>query len=257
MNFCTLQNHRIETVRLRSAQPRENAPVMVFLHEGLGSLAMWRDFPQRVADATGCAAVVYSRYGYGRSDRLAAPRRTDYMHFEALAMLPELLERLDIERPILFGHSDGGSIALIHAGGGLPPVAGVVVMAPHVMVEDIAIVGIKKTRDAYWSSDLRLRLAKYHDHPDAAFRGWHEIWLDPLFRSWNIEAFLPGIGCPVLAIQGEQDEYATMAQIERIARGAANVELLKLADCRHSPHRDQPQAVIAAVSDFVGRLGCA
>jgi pimeloyl-ACP methyl ester carboxylesterase len=254
MSFLTIQNHRIEFVRLRSAHPREQAPAMVFLHEGLGSLAMWRDFPQQVADATGCEAIVYSRYGYGRSDPLAEQRRPDYMHHEALAALPELLDRLAVERPILFGHSDGGSIALIHAGAALRPVAGLVVMAPHVMVEDIAIAGIEKTRAAYLTGDLRQRLGNYHDHPDTAFRGWHEIWLDPLFRSWNIEAFLPHIACPVLAIQGEGDEYASMDQIERIARQTPAVELLKLAACRHSPHRDQAPAVIAAVADFVERL---
>jgi pimeloyl-ACP methyl ester carboxylesterase len=251
IEFLTIQNRRIEFVRLPSAHPQPLAPAIVFLHEGLGSLAMWRDFPQRVADATGCEAIVYSRNGYGRSAALSEPHRPDYMHHEALAVLPELLDQLAAERPILFGHSDGGSIALIHAGAGLRPVDGVIVMAPHVMVEDIAIAGIEKTRAAYLSGDLRQRLAKYHDHPDAAFRAWHEIWLDPQFRSWNIEAFLPRIACPVLAIQGDDDEYASVEQIERIARQAPTVELLKLAACGHSPQRDQAQMVIAAVAAFV------
>ncbi len=254
MNFHTIQSRRIETLRLPAAQPREQAPAIVFLHEGLGSLAMWRDFPQQIADATGCEAIVYSRYGYGRSEPLAESRRPGYMHDEALAALPELLDQLEIERPILFGHSDGGSIALLHAGTGTRPVAGVIVMAPHVLVEDMSIAGIARARQAYLCSDLRARLARYHDDPDATFMGWNDIWLDPAFRSWNIEACLPGIACPVLAIQGEDDEYASMDHLERIGRQAADVELVKLADCRHSPHKDQPQAVIAAVADFVARI---
>lgn len=254
MGLVLVQGHKLEVVRLRSAHPVERAPIMVFLHEGLGSVAMWRDFPQRVADATGCDALVYSRLGYGKSDPLPAPRAVQYMHDEALAVLPDLLEKLEIEAPLLFGHSDGGSIALIHAGGSGRTVSGVIAMAPHVMVEDISIASIAQAKLAWRGTDLRGRLARYHADVDGAFRGWNDIWLHPDFRTWNIEEYLPRIECPVLAIQGEDDEYGTLEQILRIARGARDVELLTLADCRHSPHRDQPDAVIEAVRAFTSRV---
>lgn len=229
------------------------APTLVFLHEGLGSVAMWRDFPQRVVAATGCSALVYSRYGYGRSDRLAAPRRPDYLHAEALCALPQLLDALDVERPVLVGHSDGASIALIHAGGAGRPVAGVVAIAPHVMVEEVAIAGIRATVRAYETTDLKQRLARYHDDPESAFRGWSDVWLSPAFRDWNIEACLPRIEAPVLAIQGRDDEYGTLEQIRRIAAAARDVDTLELADCGHSPHKDQPEAVIGAIAEFMRR----
>jgi pimeloyl-ACP methyl ester carboxylesterase len=254
MKFCTVDGKRIEYLRLPSSHPRDAAPAMVFLHEGLGSLSMWRDFPQQVADACGCEAVVYSRYGYGRSDTLTEKRSPDFMHHEALVCLPTLLDQLQLQRPILFGHSDGGSIALIHAGAADRPLSAAIVMAPHVLVEDISILSIEKARQVYLDTDLRQRLGKYHQDADSAFWGWNDIWLAPAFRDWNIEEFLAPIACPVLAIQGEDDEYGTMDQIERIGRQCRDVELVKLADCRHSPHKDQPQQVIAAVAEFVGRL---
>jgi len=254
VRLLTVLDKRIEVVRLVSAHPRPQAPAMVFLHEGLGSLAMWRDFPQRMADACGCEAIVFSRHGYGRSDPLSAPRDTRYMHDEALIALPALLDALEVDRPFLFGHSDGGSIALIHAGGTRRALAGVIVMAPHVMVEDVALSSIARTGKAFQTSDLRQRLGRYHDDVDSAFRGWNDIWLHPDFRDWNIEQYLPSIACPVLALQGENDEYGSMAQIDLIAQGAPDVELVKLANCRHSPHKDQPAAVITAVADFVARI---
>lgn len=255
MKTITINGTRLEYVRLPSAHPREGAPAIVFLHEGLGSVSMWRDFPQKVADATGCEAVVYSRAGYGRSDPATLPRAVGYMHDEGLAVLPALLAELGLERPILFGHSDGGSIALICAGGTDTPLAGVIAMAPHVMVEDISVSSIAQAKVAWTTTDLPARLGKYHNDVDAVFRGWNDIWLHPDFRAWNIEEYLPRIAVPVMAIQGEDDEYGTMDQIERIARGAKDVELVKLADCRHSPHKDQPQAVIDAVVEFVERVG--
>ncbi|MDD5250609.1 MAG: alpha/beta hydrolase [Rhodocyclaceae bacterium] len=253
VEFIAAQGHRLEYVFIHGTEAA--APTLVFLHEGLGSVAMWRDFPRRLVAATGCTALVYSRYGYGRSDPLTAPRRPDFMHAEGLRALPELLDGLAIARPVLIGHSDGASIALIHAGGAGRPLAGVIAMAPHVMVEDVAIASIEAARRAYETGDFKDRLARYHDDVDSAFRGWNDIWLDPAFRAWNIEEFLPRIDVPVLAIQGLDDEYGTMAQLERVARCARDVETLKLADCRHSPHRDQPQAVIDAVAAFVQRLG--
>jgi pimeloyl-ACP methyl ester carboxylesterase len=249
MSFVTVQGHRIEYELLHG-----HAPVIVFLHEGLGSLSAWRNFPARVARETGCAALVYSRYGYGKSDPLDAPRSVDFMHQEALLSLPELLDKLGIERPVLFGHSDGGSIALIYAGGAQRPVRGVIAMAPHVMVEDISISSIEAAKAAFETTDLREKLSPHHSHPDSAFWGWNDIWLLPEFRTWNIEEYLPRIACPVLAIQGEEDEYGTMHQIERVQEVAPDVRLLKLKNCRHSPHRDQPEAVIQAATEFIGGL---
>ncbi len=254
MKTVTVQGARLEYARLPSAHPRDDAPAMVFLHEGLGSISMWRDFPQQVADATGCEAVVYSRIGYGRSDPATTRRTPEYLHEQGLAVLPELIAGLGLEKPILFGHSDGGSIALIAAGATPTPLSGIIVMAPHVMVEDVTLAGIREARAVFERTDLGARLARYHNDADAVFRAWVDIWLDPAFRGWDIQALLPAIRCPVLAIQGEDDEYATMAQIDLIAAAAADVELCKLADCRHSPHKDQPQAVIDATAAFVARI---
>jgi len=229
-------------------------PSLVLLHEGLGSIAMWRDFPGRLAHATGCDALVYSRQGYGNSDPVTASRDVGYMHDEALRTLPALLDQLAITRPILVGHSDGGSIALIHAGAGMRPVAAVVTLAAHVLVEDLSVASIAAAKVAYETTDLRAKLARYHSDVDGAFWGWNRIWLDPEFRAWNIEAYLPRIACPVLAIQGEDDEYGTMEQMRRIGAKVRDIELVALADCRHSPHRDQPEAVQDAITRFVDRV---
>ena len=234
---------------------RGGAAPIVMLHEGLGSVAMWKDFPHRVAHAANRDVVVYSRAGYGRSSPAALPYGVRYMHDEALVVLPALLDALRIERPILLGHSDGASIALIHAGASGRPVRGLALMAPHVMVEDVSIASIEAAKVAWRSTDLRARLSRHHDDVDAAFTGWNDIWLHPDFRAWSIEDETRRVRCPVLAIQGEDDEYGTMAQIERIADLAPDVELVRLADCRHSPHRDQPDAVIEALVRFVDRVG--
>ena len=237
-----------------------NRPTLVLLHEGLGSVSMWRDFPARLAAATGCRTLVYSRYGYGQSDVLDAPFATDFMHREGREALPELLAALDIGKPVLVGHSDGASIALLHAGDGRFEVAGLVVMAPHCFVEDISIRSIEAAKVAFETTDLPAKLAKYHCDVNRTFWGWNDIWLHPDFRAWNIEDCLPQILCPILAIQGEDDEYGTMAQIEAIERqatGSSGVELLKLADCRHSPHRDQIIAVIDAIGRFLDGIDIA
>ena len=252
MAYVDLHNRRIEVERIFAGAPER--PVLVFLHEGLGSVAMWKDFPGRVAHATGCNVLVYSRYGYGNSTVLAEPRTPHYMHDEALVALPELLDRLAIERPILVGHSDGGSIALIHAGAGVRPVTAVVTLAAHVMVEDLSVASIAAAKAAYETTDLRERLARYHADVDSVFWGWNHIWLAPEFRAWNIEEYLPRIACPVLAIQGEDDEYGTMEQMRRIGAQIADAELLELQDCRHSAHKDQPEAVIEAIRRFVDRV---
>lgn len=246
----------LEFVRLVSAHPRPGAPAIVFLHEGLGSISMWRDFPQKVADATGCEAVVYSRYGYGRSTpRRGEPNTPRYMHVQALEVLPALLDALELERPFLLGHSDGGSIALLHAAAFPERVAALVVAAPHLFVEALSLASIADARTAYATTDLRQRLARHHDDPDSAFRGWNDIWLDPAFRDWNIEAEVATVRCPVLAVQGVEDPYGTMAQIDRIADLCpGRTELLKLPQCGHSPHRDQSEALIAGAVDFLHRI---
>lgn len=238
---------------------RSGAPLIVFLHEGLGSVAMWRDFPARLADALGWRGLVYSRPGYGRSTPRAAEEAwgLDFMHRQAEAVLPALLDALGVdtgrEPPWLLGHSDGGSIALLHAAAFPGRVAGAVVLAPHILVEDLSVTSIAKAREAYLKTDLRARLAKYHDDPDSAFWGWNDIWLHPPFREWSIVRELGTITCPLLAVQGLDDEYGTLAQIRGIAERVPGTELLELPDCGHSPHRDQPERLIAAVRDFVQR----
>jgi pimeloyl-ACP methyl ester carboxylesterase len=238
---------------------RAEQPLVVFLHEGLGSLAMWKDYPLRLCNAGGYRGLVFSRPGYGRS----TPRRpderwpVDFMHVQARDVLPRLFERLGVfaaaGKPWLFGHSDGGSIALIHAASFPDDVAGVIAVAPHVFVEDLSIRSIAAARDAYRTTDLGARLARYHADPDSAFWGWNDIWLDPAFRAWSIEAVLPGLRCPILAIQGEDDEYGTLAQVEGIRRRAPHTEVVVLAGCGHSPHRDQPETLTRIVTDFIAR----
>lgn len=243
--------HRLEVERIDGDATR---PTLVFLHEGLGSVSMWREFPAWAAAATDCPAVVYSRYGYGGSDVLEAPFAVDYMHREALETLPQLLAKLGIERPLLVGHSDGASIALVYAGSlGVP--GGLVVLAPHVFVEDISVKSIAEAKVAFETTDLPERLARHHTDMRKSFYGWNDVWLHPDFRRWNIETFLPGIRCPVLAIQGAEDEYGTMAQVEAIARQVAGpCEIVRLDACGHSPHRDRPGETLAAIARFVATL---
>lgn len=230
-------------------------PTLVFLHEGLGSIRQWRDFPARVAAATGCRALVYDRYGYGQSDVLQEPRRSvRFMHDEALRALPDLLSGLGVEKPVLVGHSDGASIALIHAGAG-HAVRGVVAMAPHVFIEPVCLSSIREAVATFESGDLPARLARYHRDARRTFYGWADVWLDPDFERWDIRGdFLPRLGCPVLGIQGREDEYGTMAQLDEIARRVQGpCELLKLERCGHSPFRDQPQPVLENLAGFIAR----
>ncbi|WP_326537074.1 alpha/beta fold hydrolase [Pseudorhodoferax sp.] len=230
------------------------APLLVFLHEGLGSLAMWKDFPAQLCDRVGARGLVYSRPGYGRSTPRAAGEAlgTDYLHRQADEVLPALLDALDVAQPAwLFGHSDGGSIALLAAGRHPARVAGLVLLAPHIFVEDLSVASIAQARDAYPNGKLRGRLARYHDAPDAVFRAWNDVWLSPAFRRWNITDELADIRCPVLAIQGLDDAYGTLAQIRGIAERVGATELLELPDCGHSAYRDQPEQVIAATNAFI------
>ena len=225
------------------------------LHEGLGCVAMWRHFPERLAQVTGCRTIAWSRAGYGHSQPYAEARTPRYMHREALEALPALLAALEIERPLLFGHSDGGSIALIFAGTFPEVPLAVVALAPHEFVEEETLAGIREARTAWETSDLRDRLARYHADPERVFADWNDTWLSSAFRDWNIEEYLPAIRCPVLAIQGEDDEYATMRQIDVIAAQVPAIRLLKLAQCGHSPHRDQPAAILGAVDRFLHDIG--
>jgi pimeloyl-ACP methyl ester carboxylesterase len=232
-------------------------PPLVFLHEGLGSAELWRDFPDRVAARLGARALLYSRFGYGRSDGLTGRRTPQFMHEEALTVLPALLAATGIETPLLVGHSDGASIALIHAARARRPVAGLVLMAPHVFVEPVCLESIAKIRAAYLKSasavdGLKRRLAKYHTRVDDAFLGWADAWLAPDFRAWSIEDLIGAIAAPMLLIQGRDDEYGTLAQLDRIeARAAGRVSRLVLAACGHAPHRDCEAAVLEAIAAFV------
>ena len=249
MPLITVGSTRIEYTWAGSDSPQ--APTIVMLHEGLGSVSMWREFPKVLADRTGSRVLVYSRYGYGHSTPLRESRQVSYMHDEALRVLPQILREFSIGRPLLFGHSDGGSIALIHAS--RYRVRGVIALAPHVFVEDLSVTSIAAARTAYETTDLRERLARHHDDVDGAFRGWNDIWLHPDFRSWNIESLLPDISCPVLVIQGEEDQYGTVEQMQRIAGSVGDVELEHLSQCGHSPHRDQPERVLQAVVGWIRR----
>ncbi len=267
ISHVTVSGRRLEVRRIAARDSR--APELVFLHEGLGSISLWKDFPARVAALTGCPVTVYSRYGSGNSDIITEPRPVTYMHDEALHSLPDLLAQLKIENPILIGHSDGASIALIFAGakhagadhtatkpaGARGGVRALVLLAPHVFVEDLSVASIAEAKVKFETTNFAEKLARHHRDAASTFWGWNNIWLHPDFRHWNIEESLPRITCPILAIQGLDDQYGTMAQVQAIARQSGGpVEILPLADCRHSAHRDQPEAVLAAVARFVSGL---
>jgi pimeloyl-ACP methyl ester carboxylesterase len=234
------------------------------LHEGLGSVSAWRDFPARLVERTGCSAVVYSRYGYGNSEPLGEPRNPHYLHDEALHALPELLAKLPVENPILLGHSDGASIALIYSGaneagpngaGTNRRVRGLIVIAPHVFVEHASVTGVAAAKVAFETTDFAEKLARHHRDTESAFLGWSNIVLNPDFHSWNIEEYVSRIRCPVLAVQGVEDEYATLAHLDAISRlVTAPVERLHLSNCGHSPHRERPDELLNAVSTFIAAL---
>ena len=236
----------LESVRIDGA-----APTLVFLHEGLGSLSAWRDFPERVARATGRAAVIFSRAGYGRSPMRPAPWPVGFMHEEAVALVDVLAG--EGEPPILVGHSDGASIALLYAAA--HPVRALVLLAPHVFVEDKTVASIAALRGL---PELVARLARHHADARATFDAWSGVWLDPAFRAWNIESCLPSVRAPALVIQGADDEYGTVAQVDAVARAIGGpCETLLLPDCGHSPHRDQPARTLGAIAAFVARVASA
>jgi pimeloyl-ACP methyl ester carboxylesterase len=253
MPFAAAAGHRLEYAWL--GPPAGAAPTLVFLHEGLGSLSLWRGFPQRLVEATGCGGLVYSRWGYGKSDPVTPPRPLTYMQDEAKA-LPDLLMALDVRDAILVGHSDGASIAIIYAGSE-PAIRlrGLVLEAPHVFAEDLSIRSIAKAKKAFETGGLREPLARHHDDPDGAFWGWNRAWLDPEFRKWNLEDFVPRIQVPVLVIQGQNDEYGTVRQIEAIhSASKTRVQVALIPKCGHSPHRDQPEATLEAMVPFIRSL---
>ena len=227
---------------------------IVMLHEGLGSVAMWKSFPQQLARRTGARAIAYSRYGYGGSDVLAEKRDIGYMQREGEVVLPALLAQLGVERPILFGHSDGASIALIYAGVHSHDVAGLVLEAPHVFVEEHSIRGILAVANAYRSTDFAAKLGRYHRDADRTFWGWNEVWLDPRFRSWNIESYAARVVAPVLLLQGYDDDYGTPAQTRAIATQVADATTVMLERCGHAPHRDATEVTLEATAAFVTRL---
>lgn len=240
-------------IEARYIPGRGDRPVLVFLHEGLGSVELWKQFPDELAQRSGCAALIYSRYGNGFSEVLHEARPLSYMHDEARSALPDVLDAFDVRNAVLIGHSDGASIAIIYAGESRERVRGVVAEAPHVFVEDISVSSIARAKFAYESGDLRSRMERYHQDVDRTFYSWNDIWLDPEFRAWNIRDAVRRIGMPMLLIQGAQDEYGTIAQLEAIQADAqgARVDSLYLADCRHAPHRDRPDVTLSAVRAFV------
>jgi pimeloyl-ACP methyl ester carboxylesterase len=233
-----------------------SAPTIVMLHEGLGCIALWRDFPAKLAAATGWGVFVYSRAGYGRSDPVDLPRPLDYMSQEATLSLPQVLDAIGLRRGILLGHSDGASIAAIYAGERSDVrIEGLVLMAPHVFAEAPGLASIAEAKEAYATGDLRAKLARYHKNVDSAFLGWNGAWLDPKFKAWNIEPSVAGWRVRTLLIQGADDQYGTTAQIRAIEkRSPAPVQSLILDDCRHSPQFDQPQATLEAIVAFCATI---
>lgn len=244
-------------LEVRPIDGPSDRPTLVFLHEGLGSVALWRDWPVQLCERLGYPGLLYSRQGYGHSDprpdvRGSGRLQPDYMHHEALQVLPALLRHMAIERPVLIGHSDGGTIALLHAAH--HPVTACIVMAPHVMVEDVSIRSIEAARDAFEQGPLRQRLAPFHADVDGAFWQWNDIWLSPAFRHYDIRKEISAIRAPLLAIQGEGDPYGTLAQIDEIAAVVPQAQLVKLPECGHSPHRDQRGQLDQAIEKFLFTL---
>ena len=236
--------------------PPAEAATLVLLHEGLGSVGLWRGFPAALGEATGLGVLAYSRAGYGRSQPIELPRPLDYMTREALEVLPAVLDAAGIRRAALVGHSDGATIAAIHAGRVVDPrIGALVLIAPHFFTEETGLAAIAEAKVAFERGDLRERLARHHDDPDNAFRGWNDAWLDPGFRGWNVADVIGTVGVPILAIQGREDQYGTLAQIEALAeRARVPCETLIVEDCRHAPHLEHGPSVIAAIARHCAQL---
>ncbi len=245
-----LDGRRLETATWKSSP--DHPAGLVLLHEGLGCVALWRDIPQRLATETGAGVFAYSRFGYGQSDPAPLPRPMTYMHDESLKILPRVLDAAGIQRAILIGHSDGGSIAAIYAGAVRDPrIAGLILIAAHFFVEDINLESIRRIRSEYETTDLRTRMARYHDNADNAFRGWNDAWLDPRFRAFDITEYLPRINVPILALQGEDDPYGTAAQLETLQQHAGSpLEIRMIPGARHAPHLEAKEATLTAIAGF-------
>lgn len=256
IDYIDVRGHRLEYGAWGPADTSSSVPAIVLLHEGLGSVTAWRSFPADLATRTGWRVFAYSRAGYGASDPVALPRPTRFMHDEAIDELPHVLDALGLARPVILGHSDGGSIALLFAAHHPARTRAVIAEAPHVFVEDVSVASIARMKAAYDTTDLRTRLARFHrDNVDVAFRGWNDVWLSPDFRSWNIEAELPRITCPLLVIQGEDDEYGTLAQVDAVASQAGGpTRTVILPSCGHAPHHHQRRPVLDEVDRFLRAL---
>jgi pimeloyl-ACP methyl ester carboxylesterase len=241
-----IDGRRIEAIELPGDLERRP---LVLLHEGLGSVSTWRDFPEALHLATSRRIVVFSRFGHGKSDPPPAPRTPAFFHEEASSVLPQVLRQVDAQEPVLVGHSDGASIALIHAG--THPVSGLVLIAPHVVVERITLEAIRLTRERFETGDLRERLSRHHDHPEIAFRGWCDVWLDPAFETWSLEADAERVDCPILLIQGEDDPYGTLDQLERIEANVAGPIRRLIVPAGHNPHVDSDESVLREIARFL------
>jgi pimeloyl-ACP methyl ester carboxylesterase len=252
--FLDLGSMRLE---YRMIGPRPDAaPTIVMLHEGLGCVGLWGDFPDRLAAATGAGVFVYSRAGYGKSSPARLPRPLSFMHDEARQVLPRLLDAIGFRRGLLAGHSDGASIAAIYAGSVQDHrVRGLALIAPHFLTEDMGIAEIARAKEAYATTDLRQKLARWHADVDNAFKGWNDAWLDPQFRTWDITDTLAYIRVPILIVQGDNDQYGTVRQIETAqAECYCPVDVALLPGARHAPHREAPAATLTAISEFANRL---
>lgn len=246
----------VDGVRLEGrcwGPPPDQAPTLVLLHEGLGCVSLWRDFPAQLAKTTGFGVFAYSRQGYGQSDRANLPRPVDYMTIEAVNVLPKVLDLIGLQNGFLIGHSDGASIGAVYAGSIRDPrLLGLCLLAPHFFTEPDGLNSIRAAKVAYENTDLKTRLGRHHMDPENAFRGWNDAWMNPKFAAWNIEHIIAPISIPVLAIQGENDQYGTMAQLEVLEAGLKTPFIrIALRECQHSPQFEQPEKTIAAIQEFM------
>lgn len=251
-NLVTIADGRIEYSFYQVKRPA--APTIVMLHEGLGALSLWRDLPRKLSNLINCSVFVYSRHGYGQSDFINSEFDANYMHKEALYILPQILRHFDISNPILYGHSDGASIALIHASSADTEITGLIMEAPHVFVEEISLVGLKAAKKAFEQGGLKASLAKHHREPEMIFRCWNNIWLNPEFITWDIVSCLSNIQCPALLIQGEMDTYGTLSQLDTIEKHVSgSCEKKILSNIGHSPHRENPELVLRSIQQFISK----
>ena len=251
-NLVTIADGRIEYSFYEVKRPA--APTIVMLHEGLGALSLWRDLPRKLSNLINCSVFVYSRHGYGQSDFINSKFNAKYMHKEALYILPKILNHFDISNPILYGHSDGASIALIHASSADTGIMGLILEAPHVFVEEISLNGLKDAKKAFEQGGLKAGLAKHHREPEMIFRCWNNIWLSPEFLTWNIVSCLSNIQCPALLIQGETDAYGTLSQLDTIEKNVSGIcEKKILPNIGHSPHRENPKLVLRSIQQFISK----